>query len=296
MSKLAYVGLGKLGGAIAKRLIESGFDVSLYNRSFKRAELLAQQETQAYTTPAAAVQDCDFIFTCLPARPELNDVFIGENGILAGAKPGSIWIDNSTVMPNDALDIATLLEKRQVGSIDCPIGGNPEHAAKGELTLMLGGDDDLVAKALPVLKSLGNVNHLGKLGCGHKVKLVNNYMAALINAVTAEGITMLEKADINRDEAIAVLKRTNADNRFLSTVYPNKVFKGQVADARFTLNMALKDLQQALNMAQDLQVALFTGQAARILLTNASIHGEGEHDTSSLLNTVRRLSGLPVNY
>jgi len=283
---IAVIGLGALGEPIAATLIKAGFTTLVVPHvSRTSAERLKAQGGTIVDTPKEAAAQADFVLTCVPDGPELTETALGTNGIIEGAKAGTVVIDMSTVSPTYTREVATKLAEKGVGMVDAPVSGGPPRAATGELTIMVGGDDATVAKAKPVLDALGSggktVTHVGPIGAGEMVKLANQYIISAVMIANAEALTLAVKGGVDAQTVKGVLSTATAGNYLLNSWIDRTIFKDEYTPG-FSMKLLRKDLNAALNAAKDLGVPTEIGSRAIELYDRGLAAGMAADDYSGV--------------
>jgi 3-hydroxyisobutyrate dehydrogenase-like beta-hydroxyacid dehydrogenase len=283
---IAVIGLGALGEPIAATLIKAGFNTLVVpHQSRTSAERLASQGGTIVDTPKEAAAQADFVLTCVPDGPELTETALGANGIIEGAKAGTVVIDMSTVSPTYTREVADKLAAKGVGMVDAPVSGGPPRAGTGELTIMVGGDDATVAKAKPVLDALGSggktVTHVGPIGAGEMVKLANQYIISAIMIANAEALTLAVKGGVDAQTVKGVLSTATAGNYLLNNWIDRTIFKDEYTPG-FSMKLLRKDLNAALNAAKDLGVPTEIGSRAIELYDRGLAAGMAADDYSGV--------------
>ena len=175
--RVGYVGLGIMGMGMARNLVKAGFPLSVWNRTASKAEALAAEGATARATPAEVAANSDIIVICVSDTPDVEAVLLGENGIIHGAQAGSLVIDCSTISPQATQVMAEKLAAKGIAMLDAPVSGGSEGAAKGTLSIMVGGAATDFERAMPVFKAMGKtITHVGGTGAGQTVKLVNQVL------------------------------------------------------------------------------------------------------------------------
>lgn len=283
---IAVIGLGALGEPIAATLIKAGFiTLVVPHVSRTSAERLAAQGAEIVDTPQEAAARADFVLTCVPDGPELTETALGDDGIIHGAKAGTVVIDMSTVSPTYTKDVAAKLAEKGVGMVDAPVSGGPPRAATGELTIMVGGDAATVAKAKPVLDALGSggktVTHVGPIGAGELVKLANQYIISAIMIANAEALTLAVKGGVDAQTVKQVLSTATAGNYLLNQWIDRTIFKDEYTPG-FSMKLLRKDLNAALNAGETMGVPMQMGAAAIELYNKGLENGWGADDYSAV--------------
>ena len=290
-TRLAFLGLGTMGAAMAANLARAGFPLTAWNRTPGRAPELADLGVRMAATPAEAVADADIAVICVSDTPDVEAVLFGSDGLVAGARPGTLVIDCSTIAPSGSWDFAARLRERGLAMVDAPVSGGSEGAQKATLTIFVGGEADDVERARPVLGAMGKtITHVGQIGAGQAVKAVNQVILAGTYLGVAEGIVLAIKAGLDVEQVVSALGGgaaqswvlANRSGRMLANDYP----------LGFKVELHRKDLGIALDLAQQLGAVLPITALAAQLETGLIAGGHGEEDMSALARAIRALSNL----
>ena len=292
MSTIGFVGLGVMGAPMARNLMRGGHTVRGYDVSPAVMDGIAADGAARAGSAEEAAEGADVVITMLPTGLHVMDAVFGVSGVCEGVDRGALFIDMSTVLPMETDEIGQRLREHDIAMVDAPVGRSSQHAVDGKLLSMVGGEAGDVERARSVLRLLGDtIIHCGALGMGSRMKVVNNFMAIAINAVTAEALTLAEASGLERDVVLDVLRRTTAGQGHLNTTYPAKVLKGDTSPG-FMIDLAQKDLGLALKLAESLSTPVTVGAAAQELYAQAQERGDGRKDWTVLYSTVRSLAGL----
>jgi 2-hydroxy-3-oxopropionate reductase len=292
--RVAFIGLGIMGGPMAICLVRAGYSVMGFNRSPQKTERLASAGGAATGSIAEAVADADVVITMLPDSPDVERVVIGTDGVLAHLRPGGLLIDMSTVHPRTARLIAREGEALGIDVLDAPVSGGEPGAVTGTLSIMVGGPAPVVARARPVLTSLGTtVVHVGPSGAGQIVKAANQMIVAGTLELVAEALIFLEAADVDREPALEVLAGGLAGSRVLDRKAPTMLARR--FDPGFRIDLHHKDLGIAMDAARHAGISLPVGSLVAQLMGAARAQGLGALDHSALLVVLEALSGLSPN-
>ncbi len=297
MADIGFIGLGQMGGAMSRNLLEAGHRLRVYDIDAGAVAALvtdgAAGGAEAAANPAEAARDAEFVITMLQVGSIVEVVVFGDNGVAEGISKSALFIDMSTILPEETQRIGARLEERGVAMIDAPVGRTSAHAVAGTSTFMVGGAAADIERARPLLEVLGeSITHCGPLGAGAMVKLVNNYISAVVNLATAEGLTLAEAAGIDRNVVAEVISQTPAGQGHIRTTWPGKALVDDATPA-FMLDLAYKDVGLALETGARLNVPLATGAAGRQIYAMARTQGRGRDDwTTGIFRTVRALAGL----
>jgi len=290
-TRVAFLGLGTMGEAMAGNLARAGFAVTGWNRTAGRAATLADAGVAIAATAADAVADADIVVICVSDTPDVEAVLFGPDGVVAGARPGTLIIDCSTIAPSGSWDFAARLRERSLAMVDAPVSGGSEGAQKATLTIFVGGDADDVERARPVLAAMGKtITHVGPIGAGQAVKAVNQVILAGAYLGVAEGIVLAIKAGLDVEQVVGALGGGAAQ----SWVLANR--SGRMLDNDYPLGFKValhrKDLGIALDLAGQLGVVLPLTALVAQLETGLIAGGHADEDMSVIARTIRGLSGL----
>ena len=224
--KIGYIGLGIMGKPMVRNILKAGFDVIVHNRSRGSVnELVAEGAKEAFS-PAEIASQVDIVFTNLPDSPDVELVVLGEDGILSGAHEGLIMIDNSTIKPTTARQVGKKLAEKGVLMLDAPVSGGDIGAIEGTLTIMVGGPEDALEKAMPVLQAIGKtITHVGGLGDGQIAKAANQVMVAAQMVAMGELLILAQKAGADPQKVIQAI-RGGAAGCWTLDNKPQRLFAG----------------------------------------------------------------------
>jgi len=265
-AKVGLIGLGLMGQPIGMNLLHAGHALTVWNRTTSRANELVASGAKLATSPREVAAASDVLLTIVSDPPALESVFWGgdgkDSGALAGLKPGSTYIDSSTVSPSLARKIAAACAERSVRFLDAPVTGGDWGAKKGELVFMVGGDAATLKSVEPILGVLGKRwFHLGPNGAGQTIKLAMNMILALQVDALAEALALVTRAGLKGEDLVEVMQSSMARSGVLDVKAPN-LLKGEYKPS-FPLRLMHKDLGLALELANQIGVALPATAAAR---------------------------------
>ncbi len=286
IQRVGLVGTGAIGEPLGHQLLKHGLALTTtFHRSRAAADRLAAAGATVVATPAEVARASEVVIVCVPDAPQVDAVVLGEQGIAAGAQPGLVIIDMSTIAPTATLRIGAALAERGIALLDAPVSGGPARAATGDLTIMVGGPADVVAQCRPVLDMLGSkVVHVGALGQGEVIKLVNNTIIAVLMAVLGEALTLGAKAGADIHTMREVIMSASGANYLLDKWIVPTVLEDQYSGG-FALELMHKDLSAALQTARDLGVAMPTAALAQQLYAlSLGSHARDDYSAVTLLN------------
>jgi 4-hydroxybutyrate dehydrogenase / sulfolactaldehyde 3-reductase len=280
---VAFIGLGTMGWPMARNLIKAGHEVAVCDVDRRKLDGFRGLKCRVASSPANASADVNAVITMLPDSGEVRDALLGEAGACKSLRSGRLVIDMSTIAASASMALGAELTRLGFRMIDAPVGRTPRDAAAGALLIMVGGEASDVAEARPLFECLGDtIVHVGPRGHGIKLKLVNNYMSTVGAVLTAEALTLANKAGLDRDITVKVLSGTTAGRGQLIVNYPKKVLAGDVTPD-FPIRMARKDVSHALELGAELGSPLLLGAVARQLFALAKPWARQDEDWTAML-------------
>ena len=278
MTKVAFIGLGRMGHGMAGRYLDAGFDVAVWNRSKGKAEDLIARGARWAQSPADAADGADAVVTMVADDEASRSVWLGKDGAAMTMKPGSLAIECSTVSHQHALDAARELRSRGLVYIDCPVTGLPEAAAAGKLTLLVGADAVDLEKARPYLAPLSSIiRHFGAVGSGTVFKLINNLIGAVQIASLAEGVAIAEQAGLDM-KLVAEALSTGAVASPQVIRHSKRMIARDFSGASFTAALRHKDAAYAVALAESLLPGVPVSRAALAAYDRAKAHAPDDDE------------------
>ena len=292
---IGFIGVGLMGQGMARNLVDKGFPLTVMgHRNRKPVEDLVAAGAKEAKTPKELAQNATIIFLCVTGSPQVEAVIHGPDGIIAGAKPGTIIVDCSTSDPGSTLKIAADLEAKGLHLADAPLGGTPAQAALGQLSAMVGTTPEIFARIRPAIEAWAQkVVHLGPVGDGHKMKLLNNFLSMGYAAIYAEALTLASKIGITPQTFDSVLRGSRMDCGFYQTFMQYVLERDRDAH-KFTLSNALKDVRYLESVANDAGVANPIGNAVKNSYAAAVASGKGEDYVPMLSDWIAGLNGTSL--
>jgi 4-hydroxybutyrate dehydrogenase / sulfolactaldehyde 3-reductase len=282
MTAVAFLGLGTMGLPMAGNLVRGGHAVTGFDAAAAARKAADARDVPTTDDMAKAVREADVVITMLPNGRIVDEVTGGENGVAALMRPTALFIDMSTIAPAETDAIARRFAERGIAMIDAPVARSSREAEEGKLLIMAGGTTADLERAQPLFSLLADaVKHCGPVGSGTRMKLVNNYMSLTINVVTAEALAMGQRSGLSLDTLYGVISQTVAGKGHLTTTYPAKAFKGDLAPG-FMIDLARKDLGLILEMAAAAGLPGQTAKAALDVYDTASRNGRGAQDHTAV--------------
>jgi 2-hydroxy-3-oxopropionate reductase len=293
MATIGFVGLGIMGRPMLNNLLKAGHTVVAYGRTAAKLDACVKDGAQRGASNSDVGARAEIVITMLPDGPEVEEVVLGEKGILAGAKPGTLIIDMSSINPLVSQKIAKASVAKGVDFMDAPVSGGEPKAIEGTLAIMVGGSEELFAKAEPILKCMGSsVTLTGPVGAGNTTKLANQIMVACNIAAMGEALTLATRCGLNPEVVFNAVKGGLAGSAVLNA-------KGPMLIARnfkpgFKINLHQKDLRNALQTAESNRVCLPITALVQQMLSSLIGNGKGDLDHSAIATFVEGLSNVEV--
>ncbi len=287
--RIGYIGLGIMGKSMARNILKNGYDLVVYNRSQAAVQELVGEGAAAAGSPAEVASLVDVVFTNLPDSPDVEKVVLGENGIIHGAHPGLIFVDNSTIKPATARKIALQLAEAGVQSLDAPVSGGDIGASNGTLTIMVGGPADALEKVMPVFMAMGKtVTHVGDCGAGQIAKAANQIMVAAQMVAMGELLVFAQKAGADPRKVVDAIKSGAAQCWTLDVKTP-RLFNGN-RQPGFKAAMQLKDMKIIQDTAAEYGIVLPSATLDTQLYEAMLQNGMGLMDNSAVIEMIEKLS------
>lgn len=292
---IGFIGVGLMGQGMARNLVDKGFPLTVMGHRNRKPveELVAAGAVEAKTAKELAGRS-EIIFLCVTGSAQVEAVLKGENGIVAGAKPGTVIVDCSTSDPTVTVKLAAELEAKGLHLADAPLGGTPAQAALGQLSAMVGASPEVFARIKPACEAWAQkIVHLGPVGDGHKMKLINNFLSLGYAAIYAEALTLSQKIGITPQVFDSVLRGSRMDCGFYQTFMQYVLERDRDAH-KFTLNNALKDVRYLESVANEAGVANPIGNAVKNSYAAAVASGKGEDYVPMLSDWIAGLNGTSL--
>ncbi len=290
---LGFIGLGIMGRPMARHLLAAGYRVTVWNRSRPGIDALVAASAVAADGPAQVAEVSDIVITMVGDSNDVEQVVLGEQGVLAGAHRGLILIDMSTISPEVTRKIAAACAAKGVDMLDAPVSGGERGAVEGTLSIMVGGKREVVERCMPILRLLGNsIEHVGDHGMGQTVKLCNQVICGLNILAVAEGLTLAAKAGAEPAQVVRIVSKGAAGSWMVSNLVP-KMVEGDYAPG-FMIKLQMKDLRLALEAAANMEVPLPGTAIAQQMFQTAAADGAAEEGTQALVKALEKLANTRV--
>jgi 3-hydroxyisobutyrate dehydrogenase-like beta-hydroxyacid dehydrogenase len=287
--KVALIGTGRMGSAMGARVAAAGHDLVVFNRTRSRAEDLAgQTNTRVADSAREAAEFAEVCLVSLADDPAVTATYLDDNGLIAGLQPRAVVCDASTVAPATVRGLRPLVAQKNAILLDTPVSGSVSTVESGTLTVMVGGDQDALDRARPVLDTFAkSIFHLGDVGAGATMKLVVNSLVHSLNVAVSEALVLAEKAGLDRETAYDIFEAGAAGAPYVK--YKREAFlrPGEVPVA-FSLDLVAKDQELIHDLAAQVGARMEQGEASRKLVAEAVSAGMAERDISEVAEFLRR--------
>jgi len=276
-----------MGGGMARRILSHEFPLTVFNRNPEKSVVFATNGATVATSPREAAKNAEVIVGMVADDNASRAMWIDENGALAGARPGTVCIECSTVTVGWTHELATAAQKHRCGFLDAPVTGSKTQAASGELNFLVGGEAAVLEGVRPVLGAMGKtILHVGPTGSGAMLKLINNFVCGVQVAALAEALAMIERSGLDRAKALAILTGGAPGSPLVKTVSARMTAPDFTPN--FLLRLLAKDLVYAIEEGGKLSIDLVTAKAALEDFQKAIAAGHGEKDMAAVVEPFRK--------
>lgn len=291
--QVGFIGLGIMGRGMTRNLLKAGFDVTVWNRTASKMDELAAEGAQKAASPAELASLCDIIITCVSDTPDVEQVILDEGGVIERIRPGSLVIDMSTISPKATRAIAAKLREKGVAMLDAPVSGGSEGAARGTLSIMVGGAAADFERAMPVFQAMGKtITHVGAQGAGQMVKLVNQVLVVVNMLAAGEALLLAQAGGLDLEKTVNAVAGGAAGSWMWSNRAPQVIRR----DWRpgFTIDLQQKDLRLALEAAEELGIPLIATAMVSNFYRTLQTAGLGSEGNHALVKALERLAGIEI--
>ncbi|MCS6827629.1 MAG: NAD(P)-binding domain-containing protein [Caldilinea sp.] len=291
--RIGFIGLGIMGRGMADNLLRAGFPLTVWNRTTARMQELVARGAHAGASPADVAERSDIVVICVSDTPDVQEVILGERGVIHGARPGSLVIDCSTISPKATREIADKLAERGIFMLDAPVSGGSEGAAKGTLSIMVGGEAEQFARALPVFQAMGKtITHVGGHGAGQTVKLVNQVLVVGNCIAMCEALMFAQAGGVDLRKTYDAISQGAAG----SWMFTHRAPQIMARDWRpgFTIDLQQKDLRLVLEAADELGVPVLITSLVFQLYRTLQARGLGSEGNHALIKALEHLAGFQI--
>ena len=291
-TRVALIGLGLMGSGMARRLLDAGFPLTVWNRNPERAKTLAAEGAHLAATPREAASRADVVLSMVADDAASRAVWLGDHGALAGATRGAVLVESSTLTVGWIGQLFREVAARGCELLDAPVTGSKSQAASGELVFLVGGAAAALETARPALAAMSRaILHVGPSGRGTLLKLVNNFMCGVQAASLAEALALIERSGLDRAKSLELLTTGAPGSPLVKTLSARMTARDYTPN--FLLRLMAKDLTYALGEGRRYGLALSTVASALEVVDRAVAAGNGEEDFSALVEPLRRSANEP---
>ena len=290
--RVGVIGTGHMGNPIARHLINAGHEVTVHDKRQEATANLVELGATWSDHPQGVAENADVIFTSLPGPPEVDEAVLGENGMIAGLKKGSIHVDLSSNLPSAVQRLSRIEGAQGVGFLDAPLSGMSTGAEAGTLTIFIGGDEKTLADVQPLLEAFGkNIFHVGPVGSGNILKLTNNMMIHASSLIVQEALAIGVKAGIDA-ERLYEIWNVSSSSRLVQGI--PRLLERQWENPTFTLALTAKDVGLCVEAARELNVPTTMAAAASQVYIRSMAKGLGPLLMSATLQTIEEEAGVKI--
>jgi len=293
LTKIAFIGLGVMGAPMAKNLIKAGHKLHVYDIVTEKVDELVQAGAEAALNCKDAASKGDVIILMLPDSPQVSEVMLGDDGVLEGAKPGSIIVDMSSIAPLVDIDLERKAREKNIQMLDAPVSGGEPGAIQGTLAIMVGGAEETFEATKEILQLMGkSVVRVGEIGAGQYTKLINQILVGIHLQAMSEALVFAQKAGLDIQKVYDAIKGGLAGSNVLNAKVPlalERNFK-----PGFRIKLQIKDLKNALITGRELGVPLPAASLAQSLFISCDAAGRGNLDHGALITAMEDLAKIKV--
>lgn len=287
-SSIALLGLGTMGHGMGMNLLKAGFPLTVYNRTLKRTRSLQAAGAAVANTPALAVSHASVVIAMLSDDAASRSVWLGKDGALEAMKKGCVAIECSTLSPNWVMELGAAAREHGLDLVEAPVTGSRAQADAAQLNILVGADFETLERVTPVLRAISKqILHLGPIGSGSQLKLINNFLCAVQVASFAEALAWIERTGLDRKTALEFLENGAPGSGILRTMADRMTKRSY--DVNFLLRLMTKDVRYARETATGLGVELSTARPTETLFQRAQDEGHAEQDMSAVFEVTRAI-------
>jgi 2-hydroxy-3-oxopropionate reductase len=291
--EIGFIGLGIMGKPMSKNLIKAGYKITVFDIVKEAVKEVVAAGAREGSSPKDVASKCDIIITMLPNSPHVKSVVLGKDGVIEGAKPGTLVVDMSSIAPLASKEIAAALKEKNIEMIDAPVSGGEPKAVDGTLAIMVGGKEEHFNKVKDILLKMGSSAVLcGEIGAGNVTKLANQMIVALNIAAMSEAYVLATKAGVDPEKVFNAIKGGLAGSTVLNAKSP-MVLDGNYK-AGFRIELHIKDLQNALDTAHEIGTPIPLTSAVMEIMQALKVDGKAKDDHSGLIQFYEKLAGIKV--
>jgi 2-hydroxy-3-oxopropionate reductase len=293
MERIGFIGLGIMGGPMSQHLLRAGYRLTVLDRVPELQSKVVAAGAIVGASPKHVAEPSDVVITMLPDSPDVEEVVLGRNGVLEGLRPGSLFIDMSTIMPSVARRVTEAVRQKGSDGLDAPVSGGQVGAQNATLSIMVGGSAAAFERAKPILEKMGrNIVHVGEAGAGQVTKAANQVVVAVTIAAVSEALLLAAKAGVDPAKVREALLGGFAQSRILD-LHGNRMLQRNFQPG-FKVRLHRKDMSIILNTARELGLALPASATVAELMNALIANGGGELDHSALVTILEKLGNFEI--
>ncbi len=291
MATVGFIGLGNMGNPMASNILKSGFSMTVFDKNPKAMENLVEAGAKPAASAKEVVDGAEIVLTCLPGSPEVEALYLDAGGVIELAKPGTVLVDLSSVLPSTPRKLEARAKARGVGYLESPVSGGVTGARAATLAVMTGGDGAVLERVRPVLRAIGpNIYHVGPVGAGNTLKAINNMLSSVNAIAMMEGMMVGLKAGLDLKTMAEIIKASSGNSNALARV--DRALIPRNFEPGFKVQLMNEDLETFTTIAKELHVPVSFANVAQRYQQAALAAGLGEKDTSVIFTVIERLSGM----
>lgn len=292
--KAGIIGLGNMGGRMAKRLLEQGVEVGVFDVNKEFVRKFVELGAKEAASPAELAKKYSYVLTVLPNVYIVKETLAGAEGLMEGMNSDSLLIEMTTSIPSVTKELNALLKEKGLKMIDAPVSGGVKKAEEGTLSIMVGGEQADFERAKPLLECMGaNIFHVGEAGAGHTIKALNNMISATTLAATGEAMALGVKLGLDPEKMLNVINASTGRSFSSDFKFPTQVLTRKF-EVGFTLDLMVKDLKIAMAMAEEEKVPMFISSASFQLWKHAWSQGGGDQDHTAIVKYIEEMFSVEI--
>lgn len=293
LKNISIIGFGEIGSRLGARLIQYGYKIFVYDTNEEAKKLSKKIGGENVASPAEAAEKSNFIIICVTDEMAVKECVLGEQGLIQELKKNSIIIDMTTSLPDVTIEINNVIKSKNSKIIDAPVSRGTYAAENGTLSILIGGDKTTIKECMPILETLGtDIIHVGKLGSGHAVKVINMMMMSCNLLAATEIITLGQKKGIEIKRMLEVINQSSGESYVTSYHFKEFVINDSF-NSKFSIGLMKKDISLALKLAESLDLEPFSGRRTNSLYNALSNKGHDDLDNMEVVNLWReRMGGI----
>jgi 3-hydroxyisobutyrate dehydrogenase len=291
MPTVGFIGVGNMGNPMASNILKNGFSMTVFDKNPQAMENLVEAGAKRAASAKEVVESAEIVLTCLPGSPEVEALYLDAGGVIELAKPGTVLVDLSSVLPSTPRKLEARAKARGVDYLESPVSGGVTGARAATLAVMTGGDAAVLERVRPVLRAIGpNIYHVGPVGAGNTLKAINNMLSSVNAIAMMEGMMVGLKAGLDLKTMAEIIKASSGNSNALARV--DRALIPRNFEPGFKVQLMNKDLETFTTIAKELHVPVSFANVAQRYQQAALAAGLGEKDTSVIFTVIERLAGM----